>query len=349
MVTAATENKETERIYFIDLLRIIACFFVIVNHTNSDVFKGSMPSFTWFASLSYFFCSKAAVPVFLMISGYTMLNQQDTNGKAFFRVFRYGCSLVFFSGIYFLFQYLAGEWPLSVTFFLRRLVNGQITNAFWYMYLYLGILLMIPFLQKFVSVLKAKDFLILFFWSMLLRSVLPIMVHYIPETQISEHFVLPLFDSYTMLLLLGYYFRKYCKPSKYWRLPCTVGYIASVILNVVLTYHEYIRNDGVDYLFFDNRVFIPILLGGFCLFALVSTVHLKETMQKIVIVVGKLTFGIYLFSDLIIDKLEFVYPQMIQHGIPVMPAMVIYEVVVFVTCAAITYILKKIPVLQKLL
>lgn len=349
MLTAENKKQETGRIVFLDLLRIIACFFVIVNHTVPIIIRDHEPSFSWFASIAYLFCSKAAVPIFLMISGYTMLNRQDSNVKSFFRIFRYGCTLVLFSGIYFMNQYLAGKWPLNVRFFLERFLGGWITNAFWYMYLYLGILVMIPFLQKFVSVLSQNDYLIFFVLSSLYYSVWPIVLHYFPEWQITEYFSLPLFNSYIAILLLGYYFRNYCRPSGCWRIPCAVGYIGSVALNVILTYSEYLRNNGESYFFYDNRVFFPILLGAFCLFGLISTVQMQESARRVVTFLGGLTFGMYLLSDMMIDKLEFIYLWLIQHHIHQLAAMLIYEMSVFAACAAITYFLKKIPVLRKLL
>ena len=41
------------RYNFIDVLRVIACFLVIVNHTNSWIFLNLTPSPTWYASLTF--------------------------------------------------------------------------------------------------------------------------------------------------------------------------------------------------------------------------------------------------------------------------------------------------------
>ncbi|MBQ5649328.1 MAG: acyltransferase family protein, partial [Clostridia bacterium] len=86
---------------FLDILRIIACFCVIVNHTNSDVFLNTAPgSITWFVSLAYFFVSKIAVPVFFMISGYLLLGKIDSPKKSFQRIIRIlaaliGCGVIY--------------------------------------------------------------------------------------------------------------------------------------------------------------------------------------------------------------------------------------------------------------
>lgn len=51
-------RTEDKRIVFIEMLRIFACFLVIVNHTNSTIFLQSAPSVTWFLSLTYFLYQK---------------------------------------------------------------------------------------------------------------------------------------------------------------------------------------------------------------------------------------------------------------------------------------------------
>ena len=134
MGTAAVQKVGKERVCYIDCLRIIACFFVIVNHTNSELFLERAPTLTWFCSLAYFFFSKTAVPVFLMISGYTMLDKQTSHKDAARRAFRYGCSLVVFSGIYYLF----GDFTdISLKNFSEIIRSKPIHYTFWYMYVYL--------------------------------------------------------------------------------------------------------------------------------------------------------------------------------------------------------------------
>lgn len=66
---------------YLDFLRILACFLVIVNHTNSDIFLNSSIGITWFVSITYFFICKIAVPLFVMISGAVLLGKKDSYKK----------------------------------------------------------------------------------------------------------------------------------------------------------------------------------------------------------------------------------------------------------------------------
>ena len=349
MAVSDTPKIKNDRILFVDLLRILSCFFVIVNHSNSRIFQERAPSLTWFVSVTYMFFSKAAVPIFVMITGYMLLNRRETHSKYILRVVRHGCALVLFSMLYYLSACLEGKNYLNWKGFLVSLISAPCTNAFWYMYLYLGILLMIPFLQRFVSALSKQDFHVLFFWSALFFSVLPIAAHYLPQLQITHYFEVPLFNSFLALLMAGYYFRTYCTPTKKWRIPCLAGYVCATLVSVIGTYLEYGRTGGVDYLFYDNKLFLPILVGAGCLFAFASTLTIKAPFDKAVSEIGKLTFGVYLVSDLVLAKLEFVYEFLTEHQVHVLPAMLIFEIVVFAVGCILVYLLRMIPGVKKLL
>ena len=60
-----------KREVWLDVLRVLAAFLVIVNHTNSDVFQSVTPqNGTWWLSILWYALCKIAVPVFVMVSGY---------------------------------------------------------------------------------------------------------------------------------------------------------------------------------------------------------------------------------------------------------------------------------------
>lgn len=339
------EEKDTH-VCYIDLLRVVACFLVIVNHTNSEIFLGTVPSFTWFISLTYFFICKPAVPIFLMISGYTMLDKQDTYLKMITRLIRHISVIVIFSGIYYIFY---DAETLRITTFIKKLFSNSITNAYWYLYLYLGVILMLPFLQKMVLNFKRIDYHIFFVWSGLFISLWPIIVHYIPSFAITSRFSIPLFDGFICLLLLGAYIKKYCFPSLKWKIVSIIGFVVSCATSVMLTCLEYIDNNGENYLFYDKNTMLPIVISSVCLFYFASTVKMGELLRKISKVLGELTFGIYLISDLLIKEFKFLLYDMLNMGINSMLAVIIYELFIFTTGAVIIWIIRKLPLVKKLI
>ena len=96
------EQQKNQKTAYLELLRIIACFFVIVNHTNSGVFLSQTPDHkVWWISLTYFFMCKTAVPVFLMITGCLMLGKIDNYRKYITRIIRMVLVIVLFSFLYY--------------------------------------------------------------------------------------------------------------------------------------------------------------------------------------------------------------------------------------------------------
>lgn len=337
----------------IQLLRIIACFFVIVNHTNSVIFKATDISFTWFLSIAYMFISKTAVPVFIMITGYTMLHKEDTWEKTGKRLFRILICLVMFSLIY----YLNGLGikkiaTFNILQFFSIIWTKQITTAFWYLYLYIGILLMMPFLQKVAKAMERKDFHILFLISFVIYGVLPIFAHYFPDLKLCKYFEAPFFGSCICLLFLGDYFYRYFKKENKLLLVSIVAGICMLILNVVATYFEYIKSNGENYLFFENRYFPANVITSCCIFYIVFSlkdcIQRNNKLQKVILFIGECTFGIYLLSDLIRVELSWTYKQMSVAMYP-MFAMLIYEIIVFLVGFVVVILLKKIPWLKKLM
>ena len=68
-----------KREVWLDVLRSIAVFLVIVNHTNSVVFQSVTPANgTWWLSIAWYALCKIAVPLFVMISGAVLLGREDT-------------------------------------------------------------------------------------------------------------------------------------------------------------------------------------------------------------------------------------------------------------------------------
>ena len=125
--------------------------------------------------------SNIAVPIFLMISGCTLLTKQDNIKKTFSRVLRIGLALIVFSFVYEVYRFAAGQiQTLSIKRFLLFIYEQQTTMGYWYLYMYLGLLLMLPFLQKLFAAMQRQDFLLFFGISAFFIGFWPLVVEYTP-------------------------------------------------------------------------------------------------------------------------------------------------------------------------
>lgn len=346
----STPQTQRKSVVFIEFLRIFASFSVIANHTASDVFLNEAPGALWYSSVLYFLLSRTAVPVFLMIVGFLMLDKQYSYRKILTLLLRtLGC-LFLFSGGYYVFYRLIGKVPgINPKFFLTWILREPITNAFWYLYLYPGILLVIPFLQKMTAGMKKRDFHVFFLISGFFFGLFPIICHFFPTATIPSHFNVSLFHSYFFMLLAGCYFKRYCPPRDRWGLICLGYYLLCCILSTLLTAQVYWKNDGTDYLFWADNNLLPLLLASAAVFYGASCIRFGPGISRRILSLGRLTFGIYLFGDFFILLLKPIYSLLIRCGIPTFPALVCFDLLIFFSGAICTWILKKLPVLRKIL
>lgn len=342
---------EKPRYNFIDVLRVAACFLVIVNHTNSWIFTTTVPTPcpTWYASLTYFFISKIAVPIFIMISGYTLLDRIDSYKKVGQRVIRMVLALYIFSLLYYLGQWQLGDRVyIGVGDFLLSVFQYSQTNAFWYMYMYIGLLIMLPFLQKMVANLSKLDVQIFICLCLLITGIWPIVEHWFPMLTYSRMVDFALFDSFVGILMIGFYMKKYVTPSKKKLIASIITFVACVAFNVIMTRREYDITGGQNYLFYDDRVYLPIVLASASFFYMVSHLRVEGRFAKVMQVLGGCSFGIYLLADFFIGRLQWVWNLLCAKGMHQILAIILYEFLIFGIAFVITFILKKIPGIKKI-
>ena len=151
-----------KREVWLDVLRILAAFLVIVNHTNSDVFQSVTPANgTWWLSIMWYALCKVAVPVFVMVSGAVLLGREDSYGKCLARFGRIAGALLVFSYAYFVHDAWVhyGLWPriIRLDVFLQKVWTLEIADSFWYLYFYAGLMLALPLLQRLSCALKGRS------------------------------------------------------------------------------------------------------------------------------------------------------------------------------------------------
>lgn len=338
---------------YIEFLRIAACFLVIVNHTNSMIFLSTTPSPTWFASLSYFFLSKIAVPLFLMIMGALLLEKRDTPKKSALRVARIAAVLLISSALCYLYYGFQGGYldKLSIVTFFSIIPQFSMSNAFWYLYLYLGLLCLLPLLQRMTAAFGKRALEWLLFMTIGVMGTFPLLHAVFPSFAIHSDFTAPLFSPYIGAVFCGYYMERYVPNTKK-TFGISLGlFLGTIAVQVFATFGLYQR-DPSFYLQLDDRTFLPIMVSAACFYLMVryvfACVHFPAWVLKGVNWLGGLTFGIYLLGDLGIALLGGVYLRL-SWQLPVMAAMLLWELAIFMACTVIAAVLKLIPGLRKLL
>lgn len=337
----------------IDFLRITACFLVVVNHTNSRLFMGNEPSPVWFISVFLFYISKTAVPLFIMISGSLLLGRNDSYKNTFRRILRIAAALFVFSGFYFLisirdFNTVTGT---ELKNFFITVYSGAVTNAFWYLYLYMGLLLMLPLLQKMINSFNKEDFIYFLCFTSLVTFTIPVITDFFKLPVYNSTIITPLFNGYLAYFITGYYIDNILiRKSKRCFITAAALFFIFTLFSVIMTYFEFKKNTAA-YPYWDNRLSFNIMIPGICLFYMMkylSDIDFGLRTETILKIIGSYTFGIYLLSDMLILVYEPMYVAIYPY-IGRLPAVVLLISAVFSSGLIMVYYMKKLPFLKTLI
>ncbi|MDO4620166.1 MAG: acyltransferase family protein, partial [Lachnospiraceae bacterium] len=170
-------NSKQHYIY-IDFLRIFAIFWVMFNHTNTRGFFLFSITDHPAKQLVYLFISifcKFAVPVFFMISGSLLLPKSESLETIFRkRILRFVMILFVIILLYWLYNKYRWGNPLEISDIFKQLYTGKGPGQLWYLYSYIAILLMLPFLKYLAESMRGSDYLYLAFMFVLFTGILPV-------------------------------------------------------------------------------------------------------------------------------------------------------------------------------
>ena len=140
------KEKQAERTWYFDALRVIACSIVVLLHQSAQKFGDDVGSHNWMTFNFYDSLSRWAVPVFVMISGALFLDPaRSFVPRVHLRRYlpRIVLSFVFWSAVYAL-------WNYSMDMRLRDVVAGFFSGSvhLWFLYMIGGLYLLVPLLKK---------------------------------------------------------------------------------------------------------------------------------------------------------------------------------------------------------
>lgn len=314
----------------IELLRIVACFLVLFNHSFGAMSTFSLDDFSKsrVAAMSLYFICRSAVPIFIMIMGANLLTKKDSFSKWIKRLVKCVFLIVITALIYHVYENQA----FSLKMIIINIVTAKISTASWYLYLYLGVIIILPILQ---SVQISNKLLLYGFVIYLIGpGLFPVFQYHFGILNVPYIFEAQ-FPWVIIILLMGYYMENVLSDSHYnWK-----GAIAAVLILTITIFfsiacavhHMKWRGTFTVSEFYSGLSFpTPTLLIAISLFYLSKYCEKRYSStitDKIICVVGNYTLFIYIVGDLLRDIFEFVYDYL-KSNISEIIAIVIYDLVV---------------------
>lgn len=334
-----------ERNFSFDALRVIAILAVIMIHISAPlVVNNPYKSLNFIVGNALDSISRIAVPFFIMISGFFMLNENKniTVEKIVKKTEKLFILLVLWSCFYALIY--------NTKDFIYYLIYGH--YHLWYMFLIIGLYLQVPVLRLFVKE-QNKNYVYYTILLGLIFSFLPNFLNGIfVSGNVSKYFNLYnvlMGGGYTVYFFIGWVFRldnfKYFS-RKLLKLILFLS-LSSIFLCTQFVHYRNVNSYDIYY----NSLNFPVLFYSFSLFYLLLSFFnsisnkISQNIKFFVSKCSSLSLGVYLVHASIIHLLESVLKNIVGDIIYVILCFPITIILSFIIC----YILSKVKYLNQLI
>lgn len=295
-----------KRVLYFDILNILACIAVISLHHNGIVHTYS-PTFAWKSALVVEVGAYWAVPVFLMLTGATLMPyRQKYDTKTFF-IKRFSRAVIPFftwSIIVLLWKLQTGQFTFdtfSVRAVINALLNYKMESVYWYFPFLFSVYLFLPVISRLTDVKYRETLWYIVIVMFILQSTI-VPLSKLCGIQWNGNFALPM-NSYLIFVFLGYLlsteeFEKHTRYKFYFAgiCGCIIRYAAIYILST---------RDGEKNTLFFNYGYFPSVMLACAVFILVKAIdwqkildwfHIKGTA---IAKLSSFSLGVYLLHRIV--------------------------------------------------
>ena len=320
---------------YIDAIRAVAILMVVTIHAAAPDVVGS-PVGTplwWFANVLDS-VSRPAVPLFLMVSGATLLAKAEP-ARTFYtkRASRILLPFLVWSGVFFVVHYGWASTPLG---FANSIVGDRIHYHLWFFYILIPLYVLTPLLRRGIAAVPTTYLV----WFAVLAALLADLNALAPR--FSSHLGL---DSSAFSVPLGFFVLGYVIAHRGWSFAWPLPLLGAAGLIIVGTYVLSITGGTLD-----TFLYGPSGLANMVLTASLFVALSRRTRptSRAVTSLASASFGIYLMHPLILDPLSRSLGD--QYGQTPLAGAVIVTVLVITLGASwiITALIGRIPGLRQL-
>ena len=341
-----------ERLYWIDQLRVLACFAVVLLHVSGvAVVEAKFASIDWHIGNLLDSATRWSVPVFVLISGALLLNPARSIPPLEFykqRITRLIIPTLGWTVLYLCLLTLLSDDGLTVQERIEALLRGRFVHI-WFLYMIFGLYLVTPFLQTYIGASTFKERNLLLVVLFIIATAASTLNAFLEKTP--QSLAITLFVPFTLYYVAGYqllaFDAKSISPVYLWG-----GVIVAILAVAGGTYLfvEYWDNTARGrwlYRYLSPPVIVMAL--GIFMLALKNAQNIKpanSATRKIVESISAATLGIYLIHPLFLSFLDrFVFSVMDFSALISIP---ITTIIIFLLSYIAIYIISKLPFVKLL-
>ena len=330
-------KSNTQRNLSLDILRIIACFVVILYHSRTIHINENGASFGILinnaSQIAAFFIGRLGVPIFLLIGGYFGFPE----GVETFSFLKKRLGRIVIPAAFWLL--ISTLCIGSSNAFFDNIWNLSCAGHLWYIYTLIGILFVIPLINPFLQNATKKElslYLVIWLFTLVFNtnyfpSIAPYELTNYGMCASNPILAFINFYGYFGYYLLGFIVRKFLiRRSIYLMLPVLsiVVYASSVLLVGISVTNMY-----KCWMYLS----IPVVLMSLFIFITFCRLNINYIgLGGVILAVSKLTFGAYLVHCLVLH-----YIQKIDYFLHV--NVLFTAIVAFSTSMALTYFISMLP------
>ena len=351
----------------IEFLRALCIWLVMFTHTSTAGFSlyiARPASLFYPLYLAVPFWVKTAVPIFFMISGALLLGREEPLSQIWKkRIWRFLQVIFIFSLINYVWFYhnLPLTIPGHIAKFFTMLYTSDLATAYYFLYIYISFLLMLPIWRKLVKVMGENLYLYLIGLNLFFVGCIPVISFLIFKgTAEMNYFLNPLLavSEPTFYFLMGYWIENVLPMS--WltkknlvKLGC-LAILGTAIAGGMTWYHGVVAGgmtEAISERFYDCFLFLNTSFI-FCTCRWWFAHHrVSESARKVLIFLGSMSFGVMLFEEITRNLTHIIYTHVLLkylYRIPFIDA-VIWICIAYCLGIIITWLLKKIPYFDRLI
>ena len=349
-------NFNKNRILYFDVLNVVACIAVIFLHHNGLVHL-YRPSVTgqWSQALAVEVLAFFAVPIFLMLTGATLMEYRKRyDTRTFFRkrFSRVLIPFIIWSFIVFVYAILNGQYTVSELtpqLVLNSLLTQESMSVYWFFPVIIAIYLAMPILSLLTKSADRKWLWYMVGLGVLTYSVIPPVVKAL-DVGINTGYQFPLTGGagYVIYPILGYLLATEKKLKKQWVIALCVLSVICLIFRYVITYMFTVRK-GASGVFLSDYVYITSMIPSVTVFVLARLVpwknYIKDRFVPLLATVSSCSLGIYLIHMMILHAEFSILKFDSDLGLK---WRILMPVVTYLVSLGIVLLVKRTPVIRNL-
>ncbi len=348
-------KQYSKRVWYLDLLRILATYGIVILHTSPlSAEHVGVTELPWRIAITISILFRWCVPVFFMISGALFLSgaREFSTTKLYKKtIVRIVTCFLFWSAFYAVAHCVVmgkGKWT-----FLNQLLRGH--YHMWYIFSILALYMLTPLLRKMTeSKMLTEYFLVLgLIFTFLLPRLLsfiqffePLHADVIASAQSVVAQINPLPGACALYYFaLGHYLSSYPPGKTSCRLLLLTGVVGCMMTVLLTIWHsELLGSPSGQFYDISSATVLAMATGVFLLFQHVfAQFEPGKSLKGVLITLSECSFGVYLVHPFIIERLQLTLPPLSIILIIGTPVLALF---IYLLALAVSYVLHRIPVLK---